>query len=72
MNEPQWILLTDPTPLLEFLRDSGRLTERKPRLFVVACCGLWYLLSGSRCSASRVTLSPEVVSGPPGSWKGRP
>lgn len=36
MTESQWMALTDPRPMLDFLR--GRASERKLRLFAVACC----------------------------------
>ena len=35
MTEAEWLAATDPTPMLTFLR--GRVSERKLRLFAVAC-----------------------------------
>jgi hypothetical protein len=43
MTEHEWLVATDPTPMLEFLR--GRARERKLRLFACACCRrVWHLL----------------------------
>src|ERR1051325_8734699 len=36
MNEPAWLQSTDPEPMFLYL--EGRVTDRKLRLFVVACC----------------------------------
>jgi hypothetical protein len=37
MTESDWAISTDPTAMLAFLRDCGA-SERKLRLFAVACC----------------------------------
>jgi hypothetical protein len=36
MTEKEWLAATDPAPLMEFLRDKA--SDRKLRLFAVACC----------------------------------
>jgi hypothetical protein len=43
MTEAEWLASTDPGPMLDFVR--GKATDRKLRLFAVACCRrVWYLL----------------------------
>lgn len=49
MIELSWNRNTEPAKMLAFLRESGRLSERKARLFAVACCRhIWPLLADAR------------------------
>jgi hypothetical protein len=49
MTEHDWQTATEPRKMLEFLRDSGKLSERKARLFSVAVCRrIWPLLADER------------------------
>jgi hypothetical protein len=50
MKESVWAACNDPNDMVQFLRDSGKLSERKARLFAVACCFycFWYRLLDDR------------------------
>jgi hypothetical protein len=55
MTEAEWLAATDPTPMLEFLR--GKASDRKLRLFAVACCRrIWGL-----CPEATSRTSIEVA-----------
>jgi hypothetical protein len=45
MTEQEWLICTDPEPMLGLLRDSGRASHRKLRLWACACVRrIWHLL----------------------------
>jgi hypothetical protein len=45
MIEERWVACVEPAAMVKFLRETDRLTERKARLFAVACCRhIWSLL----------------------------
>jgi hypothetical protein len=61
MTESEWLACTDSTPMLEFLRDKA--TERKWRLFAVACCRrIWHLLADEH-SQDAVALAERLADG---------
>ena len=78
MDEEQWLNATEPRLMLEFLRLSGRASERKLRLFAVACCRLvWPLLAdqgswaaveaAERYADGQATLA-EMTAAAAGAW----
>src|SRR5438128_1464241 len=57
MTETEWLTCTDPNPVLEFLQSGGKATERKMRLFAVACAHrLWPWLEDRR-----IQLAVEIA-----------
>jgi hypothetical protein len=52
MNESEWQSCTDPQEMLAFLCETERATDRKLRLFAVACCRrVWTLMDDDRSRA---------------------
>ena len=63
MTDTEWLACTDAQPLLDFLRDSGKLSERKARLFAVACAHhVWPWLLDER-SRKAVEVSERYAEG---------
>jgi hypothetical protein len=61
VDESEWLRGTDPRPMLKFLR--GRASDRKRRLFGVACCRtVWDLLTDER-SRKAVEVMERYVDG---------
>src|SRR5262245_48126317 len=61
MTEDEWLTATDLMPMLEFLR--GKASDRKLRLFAVACCRrIWHLMRDGR-NRNAVEHSERVADG---------
>src|SRR4029077_4529531 len=62
MNEAEWLACTDPTQMLEFLR--GKASDRKLRLFAVAChLRIWHLLSDKGVCRKTIEFAERFADG---------
>jgi hypothetical protein len=51
MTEAEWLVCIESEPMLECVKSTA--SERKMRLFAVACCHqVWYLLANAHCRAA--------------------
>jgi hypothetical protein len=63
MTEADWSTSTDVASMLQFLRSRGRASDRKLRLFSVACCRqIWSLLTDTR-SRRAVEIAEAYADG---------
>src|SRR5262249_1707751 len=63
MTESEWLLTTEPERMLDWWGGSGQASDRKLRLFAVACCrGIWHLLTDDRCRQA-VEVAEQYADG---------
>ena len=63
MTEKEWLAAGDPMPMLEFLR--GKTSERKKRLFALACCYKIIHLIPNEEAKKAVGVAERIAEGDP-------
>src|SRR5438128_2643666 len=63
MTERDWLKAEDPQGMLAFLRHTGRLPERKARLFAAACCRTIWSRFKDECSRTAVEVVERYADG---------
>jgi hypothetical protein len=71
MTEAEWLACSDPNPMLEFLQGTGKASDRKLRLFAVACCRQAWHRIPKAVSRQAVDLA-EAAADEPGLLKNFP
>src|SRR5947209_7031106 len=59
MTEAEWLVCTDPQPILDFLR--GKTSERKLRLFACACCHRLRSLMSDKYSRKALVMAERYA-----------
>jgi hypothetical protein len=63
MTEAEWFECREPQKMLDWLQSSGRASDRRLRLFAVACCRrLWHILK-RRKSREAVEIAEQYAEG---------